>query len=181
MAPARQAIHRDLVPFWPPCINISLGDLVSQSARKRNRNHANRTAGSRAGEDRIGSIPDAAFDTGGIPVTYAPPSAGTITSSGLYTAPASITAPQVVAITATSVANPAQSSTAYVYLEPPTPQPLALSGVSPATVNLTPSQSQLFLPVGNPAVTWSSSSPSIGYLTQEGYYTAPRASVLSRL
>ena len=119
------------------------------------------------------------FDTGGIPVTYAPPSAGTITSSGLYTAPASITAPQVVAITATSVANPAQSSTAYVYLEPPTPQPLALSGVSPATVNLTPSQSQLFLPVGNPAVTWSSSSPSIGYLTQEGYYTAP-ASISSQ-
>jgi Right handed beta helix region len=48
------------------------------------------------------------------------PSAGTISSAGLYTAPASITAPETITVTAQSVANPAQSASATVALTPVT-------------------------------------------------------------
>ncbi|HLG95329.1 MAG TPA: hypothetical protein VKX49_03340, partial [Bryobacteraceae bacterium] len=49
------------------------------------------------------------------------PAAGTISSTGLYTAPASIAAQQTVTVTATSVADGSKSATATVTLNPPAP------------------------------------------------------------
>ncbi|HEY3835310.1 MAG TPA: Ig-like domain-containing protein [Bryobacteraceae bacterium] len=50
--------------------------------------------------------------------SVSPKNAGTIDSTGLYTAPASVKSPQTVTITATSVANPGKSATATVLLHP---------------------------------------------------------------
>ena len=58
---------------------------------------------------------------------------GTISSSGLYTAPSRISAPSQVSIIATSVANPPRNDSAEIYL---VPQSAVV--VSPAGVNLSP-------------------------------------------
>ena len=67
------------------------------------------------------------------------PAIGSITAAGLYTAPASIASSQTVTVKATSVADPTKSATATVTLNPPVSVTM-----SPASVNLTQSQTQQF-------------------------------------
>ena len=116
-------------------------------------------------------------NTGNMAVTWSiSPTAGSISATGLYIAPASISSAQIVTVTATSVADPTKSATATVTLNPP-----VNVTVSPASVTLTQSQIQAFSAsvtnTGNTAVTWSI-SPLVGGITSAGLYTAP-ASIAS--
>ncbi len=99
------------------------------------------------------------------------PALGTISSSGLYTAPSDTASPRQVSITATSAADPSQSSSAIVTLNPP----VAVT-VTPATATVTVGQTQLFtaatLYSTNGAVTWTV-SPAIGSISASGRYTPP--------
>ena len=99
------------------------------------------------------------------------PAVGTITQTGVYTAPAVISNAQTVKVTATSIADPTKYAAASVILTPP----VAVS-VTPATVSLTPSQSQRFSPTvlnaSNTLVTWSI-NPAVGSISSAGLYTAP--------
>ena len=57
------------------------------------------------------------------------PSTGTINSTGLYTAPSSVSTPQSVTVTATSIADNLQSASATLALNPPPSTPLFVSTV----------------------------------------------------
>jgi RHS repeat-associated protein len=97
-------------------------------------------------------------------------SPGTLSSTGLYTAPASISEQQTVTVTATNGSN--QSASATVTLMP------AISfAVEPATATLTPSQTQLFSAsitgASDQSVTWSISPAGVGIIDSTGVYTAP--------
>ena len=97
---------------------------------------------------------------------------GTLTPSGLYTSPTSITVQQTVTVTATSQANSGQSASATVTLLP------AVSvTVSPASITLNQNQSQQFTATVNnslsQAVTWTMSPAGLGSLDQTGAYIAP--------
>src|SRR6202142_1197580 len=98
------------------------------------------------------------------------PSVGTITSGGLYTAPALVAAAQTVTVTATSAADNTKSATATVSLVP-----VAVS-VSPPAATLFASQTQQLTATvtgsSNTAVTWSI-NPTLGTITSGGLYTAP--------
>ena len=98
---------------------------------------------------------------------------GTISASGLYTAPP-VTAETVATVIATSVIDPAKRASATVTLLPPN-----LLSITPATATLTPSGTQQFsatLPAASTTgVTWSLSAP-IGSISSNGLsavYTAP--------
>ncbi len=67
------------------------------------------------------------------------PAVGTITASGLYTAPASVITAQTVTATATSVADPTKSASAVLTLSPP-----VTVSVSPTTATLYASHAQQF-------------------------------------
>ena len=99
------------------------------------------------------------------------PAVGSISASGMYTAPAMIDAPQVILVTATSTADPTQSATAALILNPS----VAVS-LSPSGAALTSSETQQFTPIvtgtSNPAVTWSL-SPETGAVSSTGLYTPP--------
>ncbi|MBV8673798.1 MAG: hypothetical protein JOZ33_10220, partial [Acidobacteriaceae bacterium] len=104
---------------------------------------------------------------------------GTISSSGLYTAPSSVPAPPQVFVTATSVADPTKSGTASVTVI----APIAVS-VSPANVNVVTGTTQQFTATvsnaTNTAVTWSingsgCSGSTCGTITSGGLYTAPHS------
>ncbi len=101
------------------------------------------------------------------------PAVGSISLSGLYTAPASVATPQSVTVTATSVANPSEVGTATISLTVPAHPSIT---ISPATVTLTDAQTQAFtatvLSATNTAVTWSI-SPELGSISTGGLYTAP--------
>jgi hypothetical protein len=95
---------------------------------------------------------------------------GSISSSGLYTAPPSVGGPQTVTVTATSIADPTKSASATV-----TVSPSGTVSVSPAVSALPAGQSQQFTatvisPSGT--VTWAV-SPNIGSISTTGVYTAP--------
>ena len=100
------------------------------------------------------------------------PNVGTISASGLYTAPASISTQQQVTVTATSQADTTKSATATVTLNPP---PVAVS-VSPTSATLQMGQTRQFTATvtgtSNTAVTWSI-SPSVGSISSSGLYTPP--------
>jgi hypothetical protein len=104
------------------------------------------------------------------------PAIGTISSTGLYTAPASVTSAQTVSVTATSVTNTAKAATAVISLTPP----ISVS-ITPTSASLTVSQTEAFTATvantSNTAVTWSI-SPAVGTISSTGLYTAP-ASVTS--
>jgi hypothetical protein len=104
------------------------------------------------------------------------PLVGTISTSGLYTAPASIATQQTVTVTATSVADPCKSASASVILNPP-----VTVSVAPTAISLTVSQSRQFTATvagtANTAVTWSL-NPAVGSISAAGLYTAP-ASITS--
>jgi len=99
------------------------------------------------------------------------PAVGTVSSGGLYSAPATLGSPQTVTVTATSVANTSKTATASVTIVPP-----IQVTVSPSTASLTPSQTQQFTATvtgtTNTAVTWSV-SPAVGTISSGGLYTAP--------
>jgi hypothetical protein len=99
------------------------------------------------------------------------PQVGTLSSTGLYTAPATISTTQTVVVTATSVADPTKSDSADVYLLPP----IAVT-LSPSTISLQPWQTEQFTANvsngSNTAVSWSL-EPMLGTISN-GKYTAPR-------
>jgi len=99
------------------------------------------------------------------------PAKGSISASGLYTAPPSIVSPQTVTVTATSAADPAKSATAVVTLSPP----VAIT-LSPGAVTLAPGQTQQFNATvsgaGDKGVTWSI-NPPVGSISSSGLYSAP--------
>ena len=99
------------------------------------------------------------------------PAVGSIDTSGLYSAPASIDTQQTVTVTATSQADNTKSASATITLMPP----VAVS-VSPASATLSASQTQAFTATvantANTAVTWSL-SPNVGTIDASGLYTAP--------
>ncbi len=110
--------------------------------------------------------------TGNTAVTWSmSPSVGTLSASGLYTAPAQILSSLVVTITATSVADPTRSASATVTL-----MPAVSVSISPSAVTLRAGQSQQFTATvtgaSDTSVTWSR-SPAIGTLTSTGLYRAP--------
>src|ERR1700761_7087147 len=100
-----------------------------------------------------------------------PAGAGAISSTGLYTAPASIASDETVTLTATSAANSSVTASAVISLVPP-----ITIAVTPATATLSSQQTQQFTATvantGNTAVSWSI-SPAIGSITLSGLYTAP--------
>jgi len=102
------------------------------------------------------------------------PLLGTLSASGLYTAPATISANQSITIRATSVADPSQSASAIVNLQASS-TPVSVT-VTPATSTLQPGQSQQFSAsvtgTTNTAVIWSL-SPAVGSITTNGLYVAP--------
>ena len=75
------------------------------------------------------------------------PAVGTISTSGLYTAPSSITSQQTVQVTATSVADPTKSASAIVTLNPPVSQ--SAYSVSFVRVNSTQLQVSWTAPSGH--------------------------------
>ena len=102
------------------------------------------------------------------------PAVGSLSNSGLYTAPVTISSQQTVTVTATSVADSTKSASAKVTLQPPA-QAVSIT-VSPASVTLRQGRSQQFRArvsgTNNTAVTWSL-TPAVGRLSATGVYTAP--------
>ncbi len=105
---------------------------------------------------------------------------GTITSAGLYTAPAAVPA-VAVTVRATSVANPAVSAQATVTVQPPPPPVVA---ISPGSASVQAGKSQQFFAsvtgAANTAVTWSVNNfaggdAAVGTITPSGLYTAPQS------
>src|ERR1019366_8910496 len=111
---------------------------------------------------------------GSVKWTATPPGVGTLSSTGLYTAPPSVSSQQVITITATNAADNTQSASASVLLYPP-----ASVNVAPASVKLGQSQTQQFTATvanvsnGNMAVTWSISPSGAGTVDSTCLYTAP--------
>ncbi len=103
---------------------------------------------------------------------------GTITDTGLYSAPVAGTAPTTVTVTAVSVADPAQRAAAVVTL------------TAPSAVTLTPSGADVQAGIGSqsftasvsnatsPALIWqvngvTGGDATVGTITQSGVYAAP--------
>lgn len=107
------------------------------------------------------------------------PVIGTLSSAGLYTSPASAVNPETVAITATSMANPAASATATAVVNPS----CVSLAVSPASIIVGASQSIQFAAQvtgsSNNAVIWSM-SPAVGTLSPSGVYTAPASTLATQ-
>lgn len=99
------------------------------------------------------------------------PSLGSISTTGLYTAPVSFSGTQTVTVSAISVADGTKIGEALITLI----QRVQVS-VSPVSVTLTPNQTQQFTASvqGSPntAVRWSH-TPESGTLSSTGLYTAP--------
>ncbi len=99
------------------------------------------------------------------------PAVGSLSASGLYTAPASVTAPYTIQLTATSAADSSKFATAIINLAPP----VSVS-VTPAIVSLSAGNTQQLSATvtgaSNTAVSWSL-SPAAGTISPTGFYTAP--------
>ena len=102
------------------------------------------------------------------------PVVGTLSSTGVYTAPAAISSQQAVTVKATSVADPTKSASASVTLQPPANGVSIV--VSPNAVSLRQGRRRQFRAIvtgtNNTAVTWSL-RPAVGKLSAAGVYTAP--------
>jgi hypothetical protein len=110
--------------------------------------------------------------SGSITWSLSPAGLGTLTTSGLYTAPATISMQQTVTVTAASQADPTTSASATITLKPP-----VAVNVSPATAMLYGGQSvqltETVANTSNTAVTWSIAPEGAGTLSLSGLYTAP--------
>jgi Fe-S cluster assembly iron-binding protein IscA len=107
---------------------------------------------------------------------------GTISTSGLYTAPAIVPSPPQISITATSAADPTKSATASVTIVPP----ISVT-VSPSTAQLLTGGHQQFtatvIGASNTAVSWSvagsgCSGATCGTISTSGLYTAPGSALI---
>jgi len=105
---------------------------------------------------------------------------GTISASGLYTAPATVPSPSTVTVTAVSVADPTRSGSAQVTITAP-PPPVTVT-VAPATTTVQTGGSQAFTATvtntTNTAVTWqvngvAGGNTTVGTISAAGIYTAP--------
>ncbi len=108
---------------------------------------------------------------------------GTISSSGLYTAPTVATMTSV-AVQATSAANPAIAGTATVTITTPPPPPPVTVAVLPGAATLTVGSTQQFAAgiagTANTAVAWSvngapGGNSTVGTISSAGLYTASAA------
>ena len=106
--------------------------------------------------------------------------AGTVSSTGLYTAPATVPNPAVVTVTATSVANTAYAAAAQVAIQPG-PNAISVS-LSPSTGTVASFGTLQFAASvtgdANTAVTWyvngiQGGSQSAGYISTNGLFLAP--------
>ena len=111
-------------------------------------------------------------------------SCGTISSSGLYTSPATVPAPAVVTVTATSVAQPGKYASAAISLVAPLPPAAVGVAITPGSASVTIGTTQQFAASvtgeSNTAVTWTvsgagCSGPSCGTISSSGLYTSPAA------
>ena len=107
-------------------------------------------------------------------------SIGTISTAGVYTAPATLPASSTVAVKAVSSASSSASATATVTLQSPAPTVAVTVTPAVATVSLGTSQSFSASVVGsaNTAVTWSvnginGGNSTVGIVSANGLYTAP--------
>lgn len=103
-------------------------------------------------------------------------SCGTVTSSGLYTAPATVPSPALATVTATSVADSTKSASANITI---TAASSVSVSVSPSTAQVATGKQQQFTAsvtgTTNTAVTWSLSgcTSGCGSISSSGVYTAP--------
>ena len=102
-----------------------------------------------------------------------PPDAlGTLTATGLYTAPASIESLQTVTITASTLGDASRTSSATITLLPP-----VSVTVAPLSAILTSGQTQQFtssvLNASNTSVNWTINPANVGTISASGLYTAP--------
>ena len=102
---------------------------------------------------------------------------GTVTSAGLYTAPAAMPASSTVKVRATSAANSSVFGEATVTLTPP---PVVTVAVNPSTATVTLGATKAFTTTvtgsANTAVTWSVlGGAANGAVTSGGVYSAPAA------
>ena len=104
---------------------------------------------------------------------------GTISSGGLYTAPASVPSPATVTVTAVSQADSSKSGTASVTVT--TPPPITVT-VAPTTANVAVGATQQFTATvantSNTAVNWqvngvAGGNSTVGTITAGGLYTGP--------
>ncbi len=106
---------------------------------------------------------------GGASVTWSlNPAVGSISASGVFTAPSSVSAAQVLTVTAKNSSTLAVLGTASLTLD-------ASTSVSPATVTLAPSGTKQFSILNLPSgvgVAWSVSSTTSGSISTSGLYTA---------
>jgi len=109
---------------------------------------------------------------GGTGVTWSLTGLGTVSTSGLYTAPATVSATSTATVTATSTKDATKSAAATVALNPPAAISVA---VSPTSASLGGGGTQQFTATvtgtSNTAVTWSLTGA--GILSTSGLYTAP--------
>jgi len=112
--------------------------------------------------------------TGGVTWTV-PPRIGSISPTGIYSAPSSISSTQTVLVSATSLSNPALSASAVVTLNPTTAQSVSVS-VTPGAATLGALETQQFSAAvtgtTNTAVNWTL-NPGFGTISPTGLYTAP--------
>ena len=104
---------------------------------------------------------------------------GTISASGVYTAPASVPSPATVTVTAISQADTTKDATAAVTI---TAAPVIIVGVSPSSATLTTATTKQFTAsvenTSNTAVTWqvngvAGGNSMVGTISASGLYTAP--------
>ena len=113
----------------------------------------------------------------GVTWSISPSGAGTVSQTGLYTAPSTISAAQTVTITATSEQDPSQSAAVDVVLQPPTPTLPVQISLTPSGATLYGGQTQQFTATvantTNTGVTWTSEPSGVGSISSSGLYTAP--------
>jgi hypothetical protein len=106
---------------------------------------------------------------------------GTVSNTGLYTAPAALPSPATVTVRATSVADPAISAQAIVTVQAP---PAPIVTVTPASASLNTGTTKQFSAsvtgATSTAVTWSvnaiaGGNATFGTISVTGLYTAPGA------
>lgn len=105
---------------------------------------------------------------------------GVVSSTGLYTAPPTVTSNQTVTVTVSSIADPNQSASATVTIMPISSQ-VSVS-ISPTSVSVQTGQSIQFtasvMGTTNTSVTWlvngvSGGSAAVGTISSTGFYLAP--------
>ena len=116
--------------------------------------------------------PTVNFSTQGVTWSVTPAGSGTISATGLYTAPSTVTSQQNVTVTAASQEDPTKSATASVTLSPP-----VSVLVAPATATLYATQTKQFtasvVNSTNQVVAWTLNPAGIGTVSATGFYTAP--------